>query len=133
MQVRKLELDSCKKPGWLKKLGTNLYWLTKESEAWFMQIPLIALNGKADFEIDLSKSPTLGKGKRAVKRVWLIETLFFTILTSKKPRKFIFLFKEKMRELCGQIYVLAICENCVYLYFNRSYSFIKNFAMWWTK
>ena len=40
-----------------------------------MRIHLIALNGKADFEIELSKSSTLGKGKRATKRIWLIDWL----------------------------------------------------------
>ena len=68
-QVRKLDLDTCKKPGRPKKLWNELIFKDKRKLNIFVQIHSITLNEKADFEMELSKSPTLGKGKRAMKRI----------------------------------------------------------------
>ena len=56
-QVRKLDLGSCKKPDKPKKTWNELILNDKKSYTWFVRFHSIALNGKADFEIELSKSP----------------------------------------------------------------------------
>ena len=66
-QVRKLDLDTCKKPGRHKKAWNEL--MLNDKKRRFVRFHSIALNGKADFEIELLKSPTLGKEKRAIERI----------------------------------------------------------------
>ena len=64
-QVRKLDLDICKKPGRPKKTWNEFILNDKRKLDIVCADPL---NGKTDFEIELSKSPTLGRGKWAIKK-----------------------------------------------------------------
>ena len=68
-QMRKLDLDTCKKPGRHKKTWNEVIFNDKRKLDMVCADPLDGSEWKADFEIELSKSPTVGKGKRAIKKI----------------------------------------------------------------
>ena len=63
-QVQKLDLDSSKKPQRPKKTWNELVFNDKEMLGIVCADPLNRFEWKADFNIDLPKSPTFGKGNR---------------------------------------------------------------------
>ena len=72
-QVRKLDLDFCKKPGRPKKTWNELILNDKRKLDMVCADPLDRFEWKGRLRDRTFKSPTLGKGKRAIKRIWLID------------------------------------------------------------
>ena len=68
-QVRKLDLDTCKNPGRPKKILNELILNDKRKLDMDCADPLDRSEWKGRLQDSTLKSPTLGKGKRAIKRI----------------------------------------------------------------